>query len=257
MVLERSPHPGSDRAVLAGVLAQAIAGRRLLEHPFYRRWEAGGLRDGELAAYAVAVPRVRGCASRRARPRSSSARGRRSNGGRDDGPRATSTTSWPTPSPISLSSTGSPPRSRRQPAFGPTRRPALPRPPSSGPIGSSSPRDPVAALAGLAAYEVQAPAVARSKADGLRRFYGIEGAGAEFWEVHADIDGDHGEWAVEALVALGADPSTAGAAAGRAADVVVVAARRAGGRVGRFSPARCRRLRRTTPSHPGSHPGCG
>ena len=34
------------------VLAEAIVGRRLLTHPFYRRWEAGSLTEGELAAYA-------------------------------------------------------------------------------------------------------------------------------------------------------------------------------------------------------------
>src|SRR5207253_1165295 len=34
------------------VIAQAVDGRRLLEHPFYRRWEAGALEPAELAAYA-------------------------------------------------------------------------------------------------------------------------------------------------------------------------------------------------------------
>src|SRR6202034_1268271 len=34
------------------VLAEAIVGRHLLTHPFYRRWEAGTLAEGELAAYA-------------------------------------------------------------------------------------------------------------------------------------------------------------------------------------------------------------
>ena len=44
---------------------------------------------------------------------------------------------------------------------------------------------PVAALAGLAAYETQASAIASSKADGLRRWYGMDAAGTEFWDVHA------------------------------------------------------------------------
>ena len=34
------------------VLAEAIVGRHLLTHPFYRRWEAGTLSEDELAAYA-------------------------------------------------------------------------------------------------------------------------------------------------------------------------------------------------------------
>src|SRR3984957_7728246 len=33
-------------------LAEGIVWRRLLAHPFYRRWEAGTLTEGELAAYA-------------------------------------------------------------------------------------------------------------------------------------------------------------------------------------------------------------
>ena len=33
-------------------LAGALIGRHLLTHPFYRRWEAGTLGEGELAAYA-------------------------------------------------------------------------------------------------------------------------------------------------------------------------------------------------------------
>src|ERR1700691_115553 len=34
------------------VLAEAIVGRHLLSHPFYRRWEAGTLTEGEVAASA-------------------------------------------------------------------------------------------------------------------------------------------------------------------------------------------------------------
>ena len=34
------------------LLAEAIVGRHLLAHPFYRRWEAGTLSEGGLAAYA-------------------------------------------------------------------------------------------------------------------------------------------------------------------------------------------------------------
>ena len=58
---------------------------------------------------------------------------------------------------------------------------------------------PAAALAGLAAYETQASAIASSKAEGLRRWYGVGQAGTEFWDVHAQMDADHGAWATEAL----------------------------------------------------------
>ena len=77
---------------------------------------------------------------------------------------------------------------------------------------------PVAALAGLAAYETQASAIASTKADGLRRWYGMDASGTEFWDVHAQMDADHGDWAVSALALLGADPDEVGRAARRGAD---------------------------------------
>ncbi|HXW31468.1 MAG TPA: hypothetical protein VEJ21_00145, partial [Acidimicrobiales bacterium] len=35
------------------IYEEALADRRLLAHPFYRRWEAGELSGSELAAYAA------------------------------------------------------------------------------------------------------------------------------------------------------------------------------------------------------------
>ena len=43
---------GMHTAHIQEALVDALTGRRLLTHPFYRRWEAGTLADGELAAYA-------------------------------------------------------------------------------------------------------------------------------------------------------------------------------------------------------------
>ena len=37
---------------LEASLRAALVDRQLLDHPFYRRWEAGTLSEGELAAYA-------------------------------------------------------------------------------------------------------------------------------------------------------------------------------------------------------------
>jgi len=77
---------------------------------------------------------------------------------------------------------------------------------------------PVAAVAGLAAYETQAAAIAATKGDGLRRWYGMDTDGTTFWDVHATMDADHGDWAVEALALLHADPDVVAEAARRAAD---------------------------------------
>lgn len=53
-------------------------------------------------------------------------------------------------------------------------------------------RGPEEALAALYAYEVQFPAVAASKAEGLRRFYGItDPAALAFFDVHATLDHEH------------------------------------------------------------------
>ena len=77
---------------------------------------------------------------------------------------------------------------------------------------------PIAAIAGLAAYESQAAAIATSKGDGLRRWYGMDAAGTRFWDVHSTMDADHGEWSVEALALLGADAGEVADGARRAAD---------------------------------------
>jgi pyrroloquinoline quinone (PQQ) biosynthesis protein C len=79
-------------------------------------------------------------------------------------------------------------------------------------------QSPVAALAGLAAYETQAAAIASSKGEGLRRWYGMDAAGTRFWDVHSSMDMEHGDWAVEALALLGADADEVAAGARRAAD---------------------------------------
>ena len=108
----------------------------------------------------------------------------------------------------------------------PDRWVGRPRPPQPGPAAEALVDTyfelvgdgPVAALAGLAAYETQASAIASSKADGLRRWYGLDASGTEFWDVHAAMDADHGEWAIAALDRLGADPAEVGAAARRGAE---------------------------------------
>ena len=41
------------RTEIDAVLVEVLRDRRLLAHPFYRRWEAGTLERAELAAYAA------------------------------------------------------------------------------------------------------------------------------------------------------------------------------------------------------------
>lgn len=77
---------------------------------------------------------------------------------------------------------------------------------------------PLDALGVLVAYESQAAAVAASKAAGLEQ-YGVSGSDAAFWNVHADVDVAHRQWALEALYELaGGSVEAASAGLRRGAD---------------------------------------
>lgn len=199
---------------LGDAVARSIDGKALLTHPFYRRWEAGELTTGELREYAVhyrafesALPAVltaavvsldaegddtaaalvgENLADELGRPESHLAMFDRFAGALGDGAVATD----PGPAAQALART----------------------------YFDLAGEGPVAVLAGLAAYETQASAIAATKGEGLRRWYGMDQAGTEFWDVHAQMDADHGDWALRALAELGADPDQVADAAGRAAD---------------------------------------
>jgi pyrroloquinoline quinone (PQQ) biosynthesis protein C len=85
-------------------------------------------------------------------------------------------------------------------------------------VRTTAANDPVAALAMIAAYEVQAADIAASKGDGLRRHYGFDEKGTAFWDVHRTQEVDHAGWSMEALTALGADLDVVQAAATVSAD---------------------------------------
>jgi pyrroloquinoline-quinone synthase len=65
---------------------------------------------------------------------------------------------------------------------------------------------PIAALAGFCAYESQASEVSRSKAAGLRLHYGMDDTAVSFWEHHAQVDEQHSNWARFALEEIAGDP---------------------------------------------------
>ena len=198
----------------AGAVARSLDGRALLTHPFYRRWEAGELTVGELREYAVhyrafeaALPAVLTAVVDRlhAEGETEAAAMVEDNLADELG----------RPEPhLALFD-------RFAGSLGGTATATAPGPAAEALVDTYFELvadGPVAALAGLAAYETQASAIASSKADGLRRWYGVDAGGTEFWDVHADMDADHGEWAVAALDLLGADPVEVGAAARRGAE---------------------------------------
>ena len=75
------------------------------------------------------------------------------------------------------------------------------------------------ALGMLYAYESQTPGVAATKIEGLRSHYGIDGPALEYFELHGELDLEHSDDLAEAIARLASDESaraeaTAGAAAG-------------------------------------------
>jgi pyrroloquinoline quinone (PQQ) biosynthesis protein C len=85
-------------------------------------------------------------------------------------------------------------------------------------VRTTASNDPAAALAMIAAYEVQAADIAASKGDGLRRHYGFDEEGTRFWDVHRTQEVAHAGWSMEALTALEADIDVVQAAATVSAD---------------------------------------
>ena len=207
------PAAGAPPTGLADVVARSIQGKELLSHPFYQRWEAGKLALEELGEYAVhyrafeaALPAVLTAVASSLRDGGS--------------PEAATLVEGNLADELG--------RPEPHLALFDKFAAAVPPPvaPGPGPAAEALVRTyfdlvaegPVAALAGLAAYETQASAIAATKSDGLRRWYGLEASGCQFWDVHAEMDADHGEWVTDALALLGADPGEVADAAGRGAD---------------------------------------
>jgi pyrroloquinoline-quinone synthase len=201
-------------SALAAAVGRSLEGRALLTHPFYQRWEAGRLELSELAEYAVhyrafeaALPVVLAAVVDRLRHEGdleAAAMVERNLADELGHPRPHLELfdRFAEAVPAAAVATGPGPAADRL----------------VDTYADLAADGPVAALAGLAAYESQAAAIAGSKADGLRRWYGMGPAGTEFWDVHAEMDADHGDWTLEALALLDADPSEVARAARRGAD---------------------------------------
>jgi pyrroloquinoline-quinone synthase len=194
---------------LPALLDAALDGRRLLTHPFYRRWEAGELRLDELAAYAgqyrrfeAALPELLETIAA-GLDRADAAAAVRANLADERG----------TPSHLELfddflaavgGCADDPPGPAAEALVAAHRDLAA--------------TDPGAALAALAAYEVQAPLIAATKAEGLRTRYGLGDAGTRFWDVHATLETRHAGWTLDALAATERDDGVLTRAARTAAD---------------------------------------
>lgn len=189
-----------------------LADIRLLDSPFYRRWQAGELHPAELREYAeqyrhfeAALPGVL-ADIRAALPEGDAADFIADNQADETG--ETGTAHLDLFSSFLEASGGS--------------ADAVASPATAALLNSY--RDAVGAgaaagIAGLIAYESQAAGIAASKGDGLRQSYGYDAEGTRFWDVHAALDTDHAEWALQALAAVTPDDDV---------DMVVAHARRIG-----------------------------
>lgn len=191
------------------VALEAIIGeRRLLEHPFYRRWVRGDLGVDELRAYAgqyrhfeAHLPELLTTIA---------------GGATDPGLRAAAD------------------RNLADETGGPAGHLGLFDDFLAGLGGTADPPSPAtrhlletydrhaaasaaAGLGAVLAYEWQSPEIAASKAAGLREHHGLEGPAVTFWDVHAEVDGDHAAWLLEALAGSG-EPAAVTAAATDACD---------------------------------------
>jgi pyrroloquinoline quinone (PQQ) biosynthesis protein C len=192
------------------VLAEAIVGRHLLTHPFYRRWEAGTLTEGELAAYAEQYRHIE-----RELPVTLAAIADALPPGHARAlVEANLADELGSPEPhVQLFESF---------AVAAGATPDAPATPSTAAllavVRTTASNDPVAALAMIAAYEVQAADIAASKGDGLRQHYGFDEEGTRFWDVHRTQEVEHAGWSMEALAALEADLDVVQAAATVSAD---------------------------------------
>lgn len=170
-------------------ITRALAGRRLLDHPFYRRWEAGELRDGELASYAAqyrhfeaSLPQTL-VALAAALPQGTARDAIIDNLADELGP----------PAHLDLFDAFAASVGADAVAPSPAMRALVDA------YGATCAAGAVSGLAGVLAYEVQGAEIAASKGAGLRAHYGSRDEDCTFWDVHTDVEGLHAEWAIDAL----------------------------------------------------------
>lgn len=195
---------------LDALLRTQLDGRRLLDHPFYRRWSRGEVSVAELRAYAAQYRHFEAMIPSHLAAVAAASDGA---GLREQALRNLA------------DETAAPSHVELFERFAT----ALDAPHSVAPSAAMQRlldvhRDAVAGgaatgLAALYAYEVQSAAVSASKAEGLR-VHGIlsDDVALSFWDTHASLDDSHAAWACEALAHDGADADSLAGAVRAAAD---------------------------------------
>lgn len=197
-----------DVKTVQDLLRQAEAGLRLLDHPFYLRWQRGQLAAGELAAYAAQyrhfeqlVPVVLSAAAAGVDDdRAAELIGRNladEAGGDPTHLQLFDRFAVAVAAEVGGAAVGAPAEGGGAPAEADEATAGL-----VGTYLELAAAGPALGLTALAAYEHQAADVAATKASGLRAHYGFDGGAVTFWDVHAELDADHARWAAEAISRL-------------------------------------------------------
>jgi pyrroloquinoline-quinone synthase len=196
-----------DAPHLDTVLQDRLAGRRLLDHPFYRRWSRGEVSVAELRSYAAQYRHFEAALPGHLQAVAAAATG--------DELREQALRN------LADESTHLQLFDDFAAALG-DAQPAAPSPAMQRLLDvHAAARNSSAAegLAALLAYEAQSPQIAASKALGLREHGILDGDGAlRFWDLHATLDAEHAQWALDALQHSGADAQTIGDAIKAAAE---------------------------------------
>jgi pyrroloquinoline-quinone synthase len=189
-------------------ITTAVAGRRLLDHPFYQRWEKGELGWGELAAYAEQYRLVErelpsllraGIEHLPAGEARDLVMANLADEESHPEPHVALFESFARAVGAALDVAPTPATARLVELY------------------RAAAADPATALAVVTAYEVQAAEVAETKSRGLVGHYGIDGGGTRFWDVHASMEADHAAWSIDALALLAPDPADVNSAASASA----------------------------------------
>jgi pyrroloquinoline-quinone synthase len=188
-----------DNDRMRHLVLDAVGPRGLLRHPFYRRWEAGELGPDELARYAeqyrhveAALPDVLETIA---------------DGLTDGRPKELVNENLRDEQsvPVAHLSMFDAFAARVGARRGMEAEPATAR--LVRLQHEAAVHSPTSGIANLAAYECQAAKIAISKADGLRRHYGIDELGTWFWDTHAALEARHADWSIEALCLLDVSPT--------------------------------------------------
>ena len=162
-----------------------LSGRELLVHPYYQRWEAGELTTKDLAAYGAQYLHFE-----RQLPRTLE----KIVQSMDPGPSRDAVKDnlddelgRPMPHVELLQSFLD--------AVGSEPVPPTPATHNLTSLYAHAPGVGVGyAIGVVAAYEVQSAGIATSKAEGLRKWYGLNAEQTTFWDVHSTLETEHAEW---------------------------------------------------------------